>query len=133
MNKFITAIIAIFITAFSLLADDNGAKISFVEKSHDFGTIKEANGPVSYEFEFKNVGNEPLVILSARASCGCTRPEYPEKPIKPGEKGKIKITYNPAGRPGEFDRKIKIQTNDKNRRPVLKITGVVIPQNNGEE
>jgi hypothetical protein len=133
MNKFITAIIAIFITAFSMLADDNGAKISFVEKSHDFGTIKEANGPVSYEFEFKNVGNEPLVILSARASCGCTRPEYPEKPIKPGEKGKIKITYNPAGRPGEFDRKIKIQTNDKNRRPVLKITGVVIPQNNGEE
>ena len=133
MNKFITAIIAIFITAFSLLADDNGAKISFVEKSHDFGTIKEANGPVSYEFEFKNVGNEPLVILSARASCGCTRPEYPEKPIKPGEKGKIKITYNPAGRPGEFDRKIKIQTNDKNRRPVLKITGVVIPRNNGEE
>ena len=133
MNKFITAIIAIFITAFSMLADDNGAKISFVEKSHDFGSIKEANGPVSYEFEFKNVGNEPLVILSARASCGCTRPEYPEKPIKPGEKGKIKITYNPAGRPGEFDRKIKIQTNDKNRRPVLKITGVVIPQNNGEE
>ena len=133
MNKFITAIIAIFITAFSMLADDNGAKISFVEKSHDFGTIKEANGPVSYEFEFKNGGNEPLVILSARASCGCTRPEYPEKPIKPGEKGKIKITYNPAGRPGEFDRKIKIQTNDKNRRPVLKITGVVIPQNNGEE
>ena len=133
MNKFITALIAIFITAFSMLADDNGAKISFVEKSHDFGTIKEANGPVSYEFEFKNVGNEPLVILSARASCGCTRPEYPEKPIKPGEKGKIKITYNPAGRPGEFDRKIKIQTNDKNRRPVLKITGVVIPQNNGEE
>ena len=133
MNKFITAIIAIFITALSMLADDNGAKISFVEKSHDFGTIKEANGPVSYEFEFKNVGNEPLVILSARASCGCTRPEYPEKPIKPGEKGKIKITYNPAGRPGEFDRKIKIQTNDKNRRPVLKITGVVIPQNNGEE
>ena len=126
-------IIAIFITAFSMLADDNGAKISFVEKSHDFGTIKEANGPVSYEFEFKNVGNEPLVILSARASCGCTRPEYPEKPIKPGEKGKIKITYNPAGRPGEFDRKIKIQTNDKNRRPVLKITGVVIPRNNGEE
>jgi hypothetical protein len=133
MNKFITAIIAIFITAFSMLADDNGAKISFVEKSHDFGTIKEANGPVSYEFEFKNVGNEPLVILSARASGGCNRPEYPEKPIKPGEKGKIKITYNPAGRPGEFDRKIKIQTNDKNRRPVLKITGVVIPQNNGEE
>ena len=78
-------------------------------------------------------GIAPLVLSNVRASCGCTRPEYPEKPIKPGEKGKIKITYNPAGRPGEFDRKIKIQTNDKNRRPVLKITGVVIPQNNGEE
>lgn len=133
MKKFFTTFIALFIATFSMLADGEGAKISFLEKSHDFGTIKEANGPVSYEFEFKNVGDEPLVILSARASCGCTRPEYPEKPIKPGEKGKIKITYNPAGRPGEFDRKVKIQTNDKGRRPVLKITGVVIPQNNGEE
>ncbi|MBQ7041746.1 MAG: DUF1573 domain-containing protein [Muribaculaceae bacterium] len=133
MKKFFTTFIALFIATFSMLADGEGAKISFLEKSHDFGTIKEANGPVSYEFEFKNVGDEPLVILSARASCGCTKPEYPEKPIKPGEKGKIKITYNPAGRPGEFDRKVKIQTNDKSRRPVLKITGVVIPKNNGEE
>lgn len=116
-----------------MVADDNGAKISFVEKSHDFGTIKEANGPVSYEFEFKNVGNEPLVILSATASCGCTRPEYPEKPINPGEKGKIKVTYNPVGRPGEFDRKVKIRTNDSSRRPILKITGVVIPEHKDEE
>ncbi len=133
MKKFITTFIALFIATFSMLADGEGAKISFLEKSHDFGTIKEVNGPVSYEFEFKNVGDEPLVILSARASCGCTKPEYPEKPIKPGEKGKIKITYNPAGRPGEFDRKVKIQTNDKGRRPILKISGVVIPKNNDEE
>lgn len=133
MNRIFVTLFAIIITSFTLFADGEGAKISFLEKSHDFGTIKEANGPVSYEFEFKNVGDEPLVILSARASCGCTKPEYPEKPIKPGEKGKIKVTYNPAGRPGEFDRKVKIQTNDKGRRPILKVTGVVIPENNDEE
>ena len=39
-----------------MLADDNGAKISFVEKSHDFGTIKEANGPVSYELNQEKKG-----------------------------------------------------------------------------
>ena len=135
MNRIFVTLLALIITSFTLFADDKGAKISFVEKSHDFGTIKEANGPVSYEFEFKNVGDEPLVIFSARASCGCTRPEYPEDPINPGQKGKIKITYNPAGRPGEFDRKVKIQTSDRKQRPVLKISGVVIPKDaeEGEE
>lgn len=98
------------------------------EKSHDFGTIKEDGGAVSVEFPFVNDGDTPLVIISATASCGCTQPKYPTEPIKPGKKGVIKVTYLPQGRPGEFDKLIKVRTNAKNGKKVsLKITGVVVP------
>ncbi len=132
MKKILYAILIVMLPVMSIVANDSGALMSFVEKTHDFGTIKEADGPVSYEFEFKNTGNSPLVIVSASASCGCTRPEYPKEPVKPGKSGKIKVTYNPAGRPGEFDRSIKLKTNVKGKRYVLKITGVTIPKDTEE-
>ena len=98
------------------------------QKKHDFGTVKEEGGPVTTEFVFTNTGDTPLVIISANASCGCTHPKYPTDPIKPGGKGVIKVTYLPKGRPGEFNKSIKVRTNAKNAKKVtLKISGVVIP------
>lgn len=113
--------------AFNIMAAGKGAEMTFNEKTHDFGTIKEANGPVTHTFEFTNTGGEPLVIINVNASCGCTRPEYPKQPIMPGKKGKVKVTFNPAGRPGEFSKEVKIRTNG-DKRPILRITGTVIPK-----
>lgn len=103
--------------------------VDFKAKSHDFGTIKEADGSVTYEFEFTNTGTSPLVVVSANAECGCTKPQYPKKPIKPGEEGVIKVTFIPTGYKGEFVKQIKVKTNDKKSKTVkLKISGVVIPK-----
>ena len=113
--------------AFNIMAAGKGAEMTFNEKTHDFGTIKEANGSVTHTFEFTNTGGEPLVIINVNASCGCTRPEYPKEPIMPGKKGKVKVTFNPAGRPGEFSKEVKIRTNG-DKRPILRITGTVIPK-----
>ena len=113
--------------ALNIMAAGKGAEMTFNEKTHDFGTIKEANGPVTHTFEFTNTGGEPLVIINVNASCGCTRPEYPKEPIMPGKKGKVKVTFNPAGRPGEFSKEVKIRTNG-DKRPILCITGTVIPK-----
>lgn len=104
------------------------ASIVFAEKKHDFGNIREDGGPVSYEFVFTNEGETPLVIISANASCGCTMPHYPKAPISPGKSGKIRVTYLPKGRPGEFDKSVKVRTNDpKNKKLTLRISGVVVP------
>lgn len=121
------AVTLISMLSFMTMAAGEGPVMTFETKIHDFGTIKEAEGPVTYTFEFTNTGDEPLVIVNVNASCGCTRPEYPKAPVKPGQKGKIKVTFNPTGRPGEFSKDVKIRTNG-NKRPVLKITGVVIPK-----
>ncbi len=128
MAKKIFIMLACLFAACAVMAQD-GPQATFKESSHDFGTIKEANGPVSYTFEFTNTGNKPLLIIDAVASCGCTKPEYSGKPIKPGKKGKIKVTYSPIGRPGAFRKSIKVKTNAADKRATLTITGVVIPKN----
>lgn len=123
----ILTVICSFVSAAA--ADKGTPKITFSETVHDFGTIKEDGGPVSYKFRFTNDGDAPLVIMSARAACGCTRPEFPLKPVEPGKDAFIKVTYLPAGRPGEFIKEVKVKTNDKTAKTIkLKINGIVIPQ-----
>ncbi|MDE6449059.1 MAG: DUF1573 domain-containing protein [Muribaculaceae bacterium] len=128
MKRFVTSLLtALLLGSAVAMAGEPG--IEFVNTSHDFGNIKEEGDPVSYEFEFTNTGDEPLVIVSASASCGCTRPEFPKKPIKPGKTGVIKVTYLPKGRPGEFTKTVRVRTNAKRPKKVnLKISGVVIPE-----
>ena len=101
------------IMAFSVsIANDNKyAQATFPEKTYDFGIIKEENGPVNTTFEVVNTGNKPLLIIDVAVSCGCTTREFTKRPIAPGKSGKIKVYYNPAGRPGAFKKDIKVRTN----------------------
>lgn len=104
---------------------DNGAQIEITESEFDFGEILEADGPVSHTFEVKNIGTAPLVITRVNASCGCTKPEFSREPIAPGKSTKIKITYNPAGRPGQFVKTIAIYSNGTEGALTVRIRGVV--------
>ena len=110
----------------SLCAADY-AQATFPVQNHDFGIITEHGGPVNCTFEVINTGNKPLLIIDATASCGCTRPEFPTKPIKPGKKAKIKVTFSPLGRPGAFRKSIKVKTNGREKITTLTIEGTVNP------
>ena len=88
------------------------AEIKFDKLTHDFGTFSEKSPVVTCVFTYTNVGEQPLVINQAMASCGCTVPEYTKTPVKPGEKGEIKVTYNGTGKfPGHFKKSITVRTN----------------------
>lgn len=104
------------------------AEIEFKQTKYDFHEIAEENGDVSHIFTFINKGNAPLIITRASANCGCTKPEYPVKPVAPGKEGQIKVTYQPKGRPGSFSKNIYVYTNGEPERVVLLITGTVIPK-----
>ncbi|MBP6624671.1 MAG: DUF1573 domain-containing protein [Chitinophagaceae bacterium] len=96
--------------------------MKFVSDDHNFGTIPE--GPaVSYDFEFKNTGKEPIILSSVQASCGCTTPSWSKEPILPGKSSKVTATYNTQGRPGNFVKTITINSNIGTK--VVKIQGVV--------
>jgi hypothetical protein len=49
------------------------------------------------EFNFTNTGTQDLFISNAVGSCGCTVPEWPREPIKPGKSGKIKVEFDSQG------------------------------------
>lgn len=102
--------------------------IEFSKKIHDFGDVKEDGGTVNYVFEFTNTGGQPLVVHNVQASCGCTTPEWTRTPIRPGDKGTIKATFDPRNRPGNFNKSITVTSNATQANETLRITGNVLPK-----
>lgn len=88
----------------------NLPKIKFEKLVHEFGDINQGE-IVSCTFKFKNTGGSDLVITSASASCGCTVPEVPKFPIKPGEDGEIKVRFDSANTEGTVKKEIVVVTN----------------------
>lgn len=86
------------------------AKIVFDEPVYVFGTINEGD-IVTHDFKFKNTGDAPLQISNAKASCGCTVPEFPKEPIPPGGAGVIKAKFNSEGKSGKQEKSISIMAN----------------------
>lgn len=131
MKKLIFPIIMMVVAAVLTTvaaATDGKPKIEFEEVVYNFGNIQESKGKAVHNFEFTNSGTGNLVIVDATAQCGCTRPEFPKQPIAPGKKGVIKVTYNPLGRPGSFDKTVTVKTNGSPSKVRLKIRGTVVPK-----
>ena len=103
-------------------------KISFEKNIHDFGKFKEADGKVTYKFEFINTGGSDIVVQNVSASCGCTAPRWTREPVPPGGKGFVAATYNPAGRPGSFRKYVTVVSNSNPGSVRLTITGEVMPK-----
>jgi hypothetical protein len=107
------------------IADDNTPKteITFDESSYDFGSITKGE-KVNHTYTFTNTGSEPLIITNAKASCGCTVPEWPKEPIAPGEGGEIPVVFN--GRSvGTQNKTITITANTNPPKTRLTIRGKV--------
>jgi len=129
MKRLLFAFTLVLFTASLTLAQQKEAVFAVVgESTHDFKTIKEANGSATHTFKVKNEGKAPLVITRVTASCGCTTPEYTTEPIAPGKTGEIKVTYDTTGRPGPFTKTISVFSNGYGGSYILTIKGVVEPK-----
>lgn len=103
---------------------ENYAEIKFDSLKCDLGTFPSKLPVRSCSFTFTNTGTAPLIINQAFASCGCTVPKYPKDPIKPGESGRIDVTYDGDGKfPGKFQKTITIRSNARNEIVRLTISG----------
>ena len=103
----------------------NAPVFKFEKEVYDFGEIKDGE-IVSYDFKFKNIGNSPLIISSATATCGCTIPEYPKEPVAPGAEGLIRVVFNSAGKAGMQNKIISITANTVPSLTELNILGNVL-------
>jgi len=111
-------------TAPAVQDNPNAGEFKFDVETYDFGTIKQGES-VTYDFNFTNVGKEPLIISEAHGSCGCTVPVWPKEPLKKGDKGQIKVTFNSTGKMGMQDKTVTITSNAKGGQKVLHLKGNV--------
>ena len=102
--------------------------IQILEDSFDFGDLKEGE-LVTHNFIIKNIGEERLIISSAKGSCGCTIPSWPKQPILPGNEAEVQVTFNSMGRKGKQRKTVTLITNSIPNTKVLTIKGNVIVPN----
>ncbi len=102
-------------------------KFEFEKDTHDFGSITEGE-KVAYSFKFKNTGKSDLLISSASGSCGCTVPNYPKTPIKPGESALIDVTFDSSGKQGKQTKTVTLIANTQPNTNILTIKGEVKPK-----
>lgn len=108
-------------------ADGSAAAITFDAKEKNFGTINEGE-QVEITYKFTNTGGSDLVISQCQAGCGCTIPEWPKDPIKPGKSGVIKAKFDSNGRAGHNEKHVTVFTNALENTVDLVFTGEVKPK-----
>ncbi len=131
--RIVLFLILLFSTQFSFSQSDSLQKkkdlpyILFEKTTHDLGKL-DFGSEVVYEFVFKNVGKQPLIIFNCQSSCDCTVSDCPKDPIKRNETGKVKVKYK-ATSSGYFSKSITVQSNALNNVVVLIIKGKVKDEN----
>lgn len=132
MKKLILSMGILFLGAVAASAQTTAAQaeMTFQKEVHDYGDIKQgANG--DSDFKFTNTGSAPLIISDAKGSCGCTVPEWPKTPIKPGETASIKVHYD-TKRVGPINKTVTVTANIEGGTKVIRIKGnVLAPENTG--
>lgn len=98
-------------------------EFKFEKETHDFGNIP-FNKPASYEFSFTNAGDAPIILTEVAPSCGCSVADFSKTPVKPGDSGKIKVTYNAATK-GPFTKSFTVKSNTKTPVKTLTVKGNV--------
>ncbi|RYD80016.1 MAG: DUF1573 domain-containing protein [Sphingobacteriales bacterium] len=101
--------------------------LKFDATHHDFGKIKEDDGPVTYVFKFKNTGNAPLKLTNVQPACGCTASSWTKEDVAPGKEGEVKATYDVNHRPGPFNKSITVYSNSNPNITLLTFSGEVLP------
>ncbi len=129
MKKLASLIVLVLLTSVSFA--QQGAKIDFSNPNNtiDYGTVIQGKDNGLRTFDFTNTGDQPLIIMEVRSTCGCTVPSKPTEPILPGEKGKIDVKYNMAL--GRISRTIIVESNAVNYTNgvvPLRIKGEVIKE-----
>ena len=105
----------------------DSTQIQFIDSVRfNFDTINQGD-KVEHNFRLKNIGEKSLVIARAFGSCGCTVPEYPKDPVKPGEIATIHVTFNSTGKPeGNIEKNVTLVCNTVKRNEMLYLNGFIV-------
>ena len=103
-----------------------GSQLEIDKTVHNFGDIIHKSGPVSCSFVVTNTGTQPAVIYNVVSTCGCTDVQWTREPIRPGQTGKISVTYSNDEGAYPFDKTLTTYISDSQKPILLKVRGVSI-------
>jgi hypothetical protein len=106
----------------ALSADElkKAPQLKLENASADFGRVKQ-NSSTSRELSLTNTGKKELSIKAIQGNCTCISASAAKKLLKPGESGKIIISFNPQDRKGTQTKAITVYSNDP-QNPVQRVT-----------
>ena len=130
--RLILVLVTVVAGCLALDARTPGSKVgvTFDHTTVEFGNVPASRGSVHLEYTMTNDSDKAVAILSARASCGCTDPTYPRRPVMPGQSAVIKVTFNTAGQRGEVDKEVTLRlkrADGKSEKVQLILRGAVVP------
>lgn len=107
---------------------DTITSIEFESKTYAFGEVVKGE-VVEHTYIFTNTGNIDLIIDEVDPSCGCTTPEWTKDPVKPGEKGKIRVKFDTQHQSlGNKTKQVAVYSNTKPSRNLLQFSAQVVEQ-----
>ncbi len=106
----------------------NVPSFKFDNDVYDFGVITQGE-KIAFSYKFINSGKTDLIISSAKGSCGCTVPEYPKKPIRPGGEGKIEVVFDSDGKSGKQNKTVTLLANTYPATTVITLIGEIVAPN----
>ena len=93
--------------------ETNGlTEFEFTEEMHNFGSLQSGE-IVVYTFEFKNSGENILMIKNVETDCGCVKANFSKEPVLPGKIGVIEVEFDSSGLWGKQFKTIEIHANTK--------------------
>jgi len=98
----------------------------WVELEWDFGTITEGD-IAEHTYSFVNNGQAPLIIESAKPSCGCTVPSFSKEPIPIGGTGEIIVKFDSKGKPNIQTKTVTVTANTWPKVTTLRFKTFVTP------
>lgn len=104
---------------------ENLPVITFEKNVHDFGKVIKGER-LSYTFKFTNTGKSNLIIANTNASCGCTTTIPPKAPIRPGETGEIKVTFDSKNKEGKISNAVAVMANTNPVYTIIKVEAEVV-------
>jgi hypothetical protein len=106
------------------------ADLHFTESVSNAGIVY-AGASLIHDFTFENDGPEAIVILDARASCGCVQPQIPQGTFAAGEKGNITLevnTLSQAPGPHAWTLNLKYRSGDEERQTQLQLNAKLLTE-----
>jgi len=91
-----------------------------------FTAAAPSEGRATAQFVFTNTGAYPIRVIGTHTSCGCTAAVADDRPVAPGQTGKIDVSFKTLNRRGLYEEPIVIDTDDLNAKQSIVTLRVLI-------